>query len=55
MHLSESQQVRLRRERPTALWNEAAAALELPMPSGRVELVGWTAGELKAMLGRRRR
>ncbi|HSK89994.1 MAG TPA: transcription-repair coupling factor [Euzebyales bacterium] len=55
VHLSESQQVRLRRERPTALWNEAAAALELPMPSGRVELVGWTAGELKAMLGRRRR
>ena len=55
VHLSESQQVRLRRERPGALWNETAAALELPMPSGQADLVGWTARELKAVLGRRRR
>jgi transcription-repair coupling factor (superfamily II helicase) len=54
VHLSESQQVRLRRERPRALWNSAAGALELPMPSGSVDLVGWTARELKAVLGRRR-
>jgi transcription-repair coupling factor (superfamily II helicase) len=55
VHLSESQQVRLRRERPRALWNEAAGALELPMPSSEVELIGWVARELKAVLGRRRR
>jgi len=55
VHLSESQQVRLRRERPRALWNEAASALELPMPSGQTDLVGWTARELKAVLGKRRR
>ncbi|MBW3604675.1 MAG: transcription-repair coupling factor [Actinobacteria bacterium] len=55
VHLSESQQVRLRRERPRALWNEAAGALELPMPSRDVDLVGWTARELKAVLGKRRR
>ena len=53
--LSESQQVRLRRERPIALWNAAAGALELPMPSADVDLVGWTARELKAVLGKRRR
>ncbi len=53
--LTESQQVRLSRERPQALWNDAAGALELPMPSGDVDLVGWTARELKAVLGRRRR
>jgi transcription-repair coupling factor (superfamily II helicase) len=55
VHLSESQQVRLRRERPAALWNEAAAALELPMPSRDVDIVGWTARELKAVLAKRRR
>ncbi|CAN5904574.1 transcription-repair coupling factor [soil metagenome] len=53
VHLSESQQVRLRRDRPRALWNEAVGALELPMPAGSVDLVGWTARELKAVLGRR--
>jgi transcription-repair coupling factor (superfamily II helicase) len=55
VHLSESQQVRLRRERPGSLWNEAAGALELPMPTGRTDLVGWTARELKAVLAKRRR
>jgi transcription-repair coupling factor (superfamily II helicase) len=55
VHLSESQQVRLRRQRPRALWNEAVGALELPMPSPEVELVGWVARELKVVLGRRRR
>jgi transcription-repair coupling factor (superfamily II helicase) len=55
VHLTESQQVRLRRERPDALWNEAAAALELRMPSAKADLVGWTARELKAVLGKRRR
>jgi hypothetical protein len=37
------------------LWNEAVGALELPMPSPEVELVGWVARELKVVLGRRRR
>jgi transcription-repair coupling factor (superfamily II helicase) len=55
VHLSESQQVRLRRERPDALWNQAAGALELRMPSAKTDLVGWTARELKAALGKRRR
>jgi transcription-repair coupling factor (superfamily II helicase) len=55
VHLSESQQVRLHRERPRALWNAAVGALELPMPSGDVDLVGWTARELKMVLGKRRR
>ena len=55
VQLSESQQIRLSRERPKALWNEAASALELPMPPGQTDLVGWTARELKAVLGKRRR
>ena len=55
VHLSESQQVRLQRERPGSLWNEVAGALELPMPTGQTDLVGWTARELKAVLAKRRR
>ena len=51
--LSDSQEVRLTRERPDVLWNASAAALELPMPAnGRAAggLVGYVARELAAIL-----
>ena len=54
VHLSEAQEVRLQRERPRALYNATAGALELPMPRGG-ELVGWLARELKAVFAARAR
>ena len=50
VHLSDSQEVRLSRQRPNVVWNPTAAALEIPMPASG-ELVGFVAGELKAILG----
>ena len=50
VHLSDSQEVRLTRQRPAVVWNPNAAALEIPMPSS-AELVGFVAGELRAILG----
>ena len=52
--LSDSQEVRLSRERPKVMWNPNAAALELPMPATG-ELVGHVARELGAILGKKRR
>jgi len=53
VHLSDVQEVRLQREYPDAVYNAAAGALELPLPRGG-DLVGWTAKQLKTLLGRRR-
>ncbi|MDP8971233.1 MAG: transcription-repair coupling factor, partial [Actinomycetota bacterium] len=52
--LADYQEVRLAREHPRALWNAAAQALELPMPSG-ADLVGWVARQLKSILAPPRR
>ncbi|MDQ3972736.1 MAG: transcription-repair coupling factor, partial [Actinomycetota bacterium] len=54
LSLADHQEVRLARTHPRALWNAAAQALELPMPSGG-DLVGWVAGQLKAILAPPRR
>ena len=52
--LTDSQEVRLRRTDPSAVYNPAAAALEFRMPRTG-DLVGYTAERLGAILSRRRR
>jgi transcription-repair coupling factor (superfamily II helicase) len=47
--LSDSQEVRLAREFPGALYNPAAEALELPLPRSG-DLIGWTARQLRTLL-----
>ena len=47
--LTDSQEIRLRREFPGALYNPAAEALELPLPRTG-DLVGWTARQLRTLL-----
>jgi transcription-repair coupling factor (superfamily II helicase) len=50
--LSESQEVRLSREYPSAIANPSQEALEVPLPSeiDGDDLVGWVAGTLKRLL-----
>jgi transcription-repair coupling factor (superfamily II helicase) len=50
--LSESQEVRLSREYPSAIANPSQEALEVPLPSETDgdDLVGWVAGTLKRLL-----
>ena len=43
--LTDSQEIRLQREDPTAVYNPTASALELVLPRGG-DLVGWVAGRL---------
>jgi transcription-repair coupling factor (superfamily II helicase) len=49
--LSDSQEIRLQRELPNALYNPAAEALELPMPATG-DLVGGVARMLRDLLGK---
>jgi transcription-repair coupling factor (superfamily II helicase) len=50
VQLSDSQEVRLQRTHPQAVWNPAAGALELAMPRGGGDLVGWLARQLRDVL-----
>jgi len=51
--LSDAEEVHLQREHPRAIYNAAAAALELPLPRSG-DLVGWLARTLKALLSAHR-